>query len=63
MKKSLLKIIACPVCKGDFQLKTSEEVKDDGEIIAGELYCPACSHHYSISEGIPNLLPPESATQ
>lgn len=63
MKKSLLEIIACPVCKGTLQLKASEEAKDDEEIITGKLYCPACSHHYSISEGIPNLLPPESATQ
>ena len=61
MKKRLLEMIACPVCKGDLQLKVSKE--DDREVITGELYCPACSHHYPIRERIPNLLPPEPGTQ
>ncbi len=61
MKKRLLEMIACPICKGDFQLKVGEE--DDREVITGELYCPACSHRYPITEGVPNLLPPEPGTQ
>ena len=57
MKKDLIDILACPICKGCLQLKASEE--DGGEVITGELFCPQCSQHYSIEEGIPNLLPPE----
>ena len=57
MKKSLMEILACPICKGDLELKVSQE--DGEEVIAGELYCHKCSQRYSIEEGIPNLLPPE----
>ncbi len=56
MKRDLMEILACPVCKGDLQLKVSEE--DGREVITGELYCQKCSQHYFIEEGIPNLLPP-----
>jgi len=59
MKKILMKILACPVCKGDLQLKISTE--NNMEVVAGELYCQKCSHRYPIEEGIPNLLPPESS--
>ena len=40
MKKDLLEIIACPICKGDLELQSSEE--DNGEVITGKLYCPKC---------------------
>ncbi len=56
MKKDLLEIIACPICKGDLELQSSEE--DNGEVITGKLYCPKCLKCYSIKDGIPNLLPP-----
>ncbi len=55
MKKDLLEIIACPICKGDLELQSSEE--DNGEVITGKLYCPKCLKCYSIKDGIPNLLP------
>lgn len=56
MKRSLLPILCCPVCKGDLELRVVEE-KDD-EIIEGALLCGACNVEYPIREGIPNLLPP-----
>lgn len=62
MKKSLIDVLACPICKGDLQLRVSEE-RDDGEVITGELYCPKCSYPYPIKEGIPNLLPPQIGAQ
>ncbi len=55
MKKDLLEIIACPICTGDLELQSSE--KDNGEVVTGKLYCPKCLKHYSIKDGIPNLLP------
>lgn len=55
MKRDLMEILCCPVCKGDLELKVREE-KD--EIIEGELICKKCNFIYSIKEGIPNLLPP-----
>jgi len=58
MKKELMDILACPVCKGDLELSMEEE-DDRGEIVSGSLYCGKCDQRYPIAEGIPNLLPPE----
>ena len=57
MKRELLKILCCPVCKGPLALKVESE--EAWEIIKGTLYCKACSVYYPIDERIPNLLPPE----
>ena len=58
MKKELMDILACPVCKGDLELSIDEE-DDRGEIVQGTLYCRKCDERYPIEDGIPNLLPPE----
>ncbi len=55
MRRSLLPILCCPVCKGDLVLTVAEE--DEKEILEGDLHCPVCQVHYPIEEGIPNLLP------
>jgi uncharacterized protein YbaR (Trm112 family) len=60
MKKELMRILACPVCKGDLQLKVHRE--EGEEIITGSLYCSACNYSYPIVDTIPNLLPPEEQT-
>ncbi len=57
MKKDLLNILACPVCKG--QLKLTVEKEDGKEIVSGFLFCPKCDRRYPIVDTIPNLLPPE----
>jgi uncharacterized protein YbaR (Trm112 family) len=56
MKRSLMDILCCPLCKGDLTLHVEEE--NEKEILEGELRCAACSVKYPIHEGIPNLLPP-----
>ena len=56
MKRELLEILACPVCKGKLELTVSEE---DVEVISGSLHCEPCNLDYPIIEAIPNLLPPE----
>jgi uncharacterized protein len=56
MKKDLMDILCCPVCKGDLTLTIKKE--EDGEIIDGSLYCARCNETYPIEDGIPNLLPP-----
>ena len=58
MKKDLLPILACPVCRGDLQLELMEERCE--EVWFGYLTYAACQSRYPISEGIPNLLPPEA---
>ncbi len=59
VKRDLMDILCCPVCKGDLVLTVKKENKV--EILAGSLRCGACKHDYPIDDGIPNLLPPESA--
>jgi uncharacterized protein YbaR (Trm112 family) len=56
MKKELMDILCCPVCKGDLKLTVTKE--ENGEIIDGSLYCAKCNETYPIEDGIPNLLPP-----
>lgn len=51
-----MQILACPVCKGELQLKIDKE--EGKEVIAGSLYCPKCQYSYPIVDTIPNLLPP-----
>ena len=57
MRRSLLDILACPVCKGDLDVEVIEE--DQDEIITGNLICKKCGEVYPIEDGIPNMLPPE----
>ena len=57
MKKELMDILACPVCKGGLELNVDEE--NEKEIVTGSLYCSKCSVHYPIVDTIPNLLPPD----
>ncbi|MDD1769258.1 MAG: methytransferase partner Trm112 [Methanomassiliicoccales archaeon] len=58
MKRKLLDILACPVCKyHPLELEVTKE--DDKEIVEGRLRCPKCEVDYPIEDGIPNMLPPE----
>jgi len=57
MKRQMMDIICCPVCKGDLALKVKSE--NDIEILAGFLTCGKCKFDYPIEDGIPNLLPPD----
>jgi uncharacterized protein YbaR (Trm112 family) len=57
MRRELMDILACPVCKGTLTLTVTAE--DATEVLAGTLHCAACNEDYPISDGIPNLLPPD----
>ena len=57
MKRDLMDILVCPVCKGEFSLMVTKE--DENEIIEGSLHCASCDETYSIEDTIPNLLPPD----
>ena len=57
MRPDLLEILCCPVCKGDLTL--SETRRDGDEIVEGTLRCARCGVDYPITDGIPDLLPPE----
>ena len=56
MKKDLVDILACPVCKSPLKLDVAKEEK--GDVVEGSLTCQKCNHRYVIKDSIPNLLPP-----
>lgn len=60
MKKELMDILACPVCKGELELSIEEENKT--EVVTGSLHCARCNVRYPIVDTIPNLLPPDQQT-
>jgi uncharacterized protein YbaR (Trm112 family) len=58
MKRTLMDILACPVCKHHpLDLTVTKEEKN--EIVEGTLHCPECKADYPIEDGIPNMLPPD----
>lgn len=57
MRRDLMDILACPLCKAPLTLAATRE--DGDEVIDGALTCSQCSEVYPITEGIPNLLPPD----
>jgi len=61
MKKDLMDILACPMCKGELELTIEEE--DEKEVITGSLHCAKCNETYPINDAIPNLLPPDLRDQ
>jgi len=61
VRKKLMDILCCPVCKGELILKVIEE--DETEVMEGTLWCRKCRVEYPIIEGIPNLLPPEATEE
>ena len=56
MRRNLMDILACPVCKGPLELSVEKEEKD--EVVTGSLHCRHCQEEYPIQDTIPNLLPP-----
>ena len=56
MKRDLVDILACPVCKSTLELRVDEEEGD--EVVTGALLCSGCNEQYPIEDTIPNLLPP-----
>ena len=56
MKRDLMDILVCPVCRSELDLTVSKE--EEGEIVDGSLKCKACGETYPIENTIPNLLPP-----
>ena len=56
MKKSLVEVLVCPMCRDPLVLYVEEEEGDS--VLAGSLECTGCHGLYPIEESIPNLLPP-----
>jgi uncharacterized protein YbaR (Trm112 family) len=57
LRKDMMEILACPVCKGPLTLTVVKEQGND--VIEGSLQCANCKETYPIAGSIPNLLPPD----
>jgi uncharacterized protein YbaR (Trm112 family) len=57
MRKDMMEILVCPVCKGTLTLTVTKE--DANEVVEGSLFCAKCNETYPINDTIPNLLPPD----
>ena len=56
MKKDLIEILACPICKNsDLELLIFNE--DEKEIETGLIICAKCDRYYPIKSTIPIMLP------
>ena len=53
MKKDLLEILCCPLCKKDLVLQT--ELTNNGNISEGSMVCNSCGNRYLVHAGIPRL--------
>ena len=56
MRKDLINILCCPLCRGPLALRAFKSVGD--EVLRGLLACRRCGQEYPIIGGIPDLLPP-----
>jgi uncharacterized protein YbaR (Trm112 family) len=57
MKRKLMEILACPICKSSsLELHVFEEKE---EIVEGLIVCQNCLRWYPIIEEIPHMLPDE----
>lgn len=61
MRERLLKILACPLCRGALHCE-ARKLGSGGEIISGGLECRACSKVYPIIRSIPRFVGDENYT-
>ncbi len=54
MKEQLLRVLACPICKGDFSLRADRCA--GAEVIEGTLTCRCCGATFPISGRIPRFV-------
>jgi|TARA_B100001146_G_C15908636_1_gene317789 uncharacterized protein YbaR (Trm112 family) len=54
MRKDLMDILACPVCKSNLTLMAELETED--HVIEGKLKCQHCSIDYPIVGSVPNFV-------
>lgn len=53
MKRKMMDIICCPLCKGELNLKLKTEI--NGDVTEGSMICSKCKREYFINNGIPRM--------
>ena len=56
MKRSLMDLLACPMCKHD-PLELHELESKDDIIVEAVILCPKCQRFYPVREEVPCMLP------
>lgn len=60
MKLSLLPVLACPVCRGDFKFAAMEaDPRHLEDVETATLACASCAREYPVTGGVPRLRPPD----
>jgi uncharacterized protein len=59
VRRRLLDVLVCPVCRGDLALSDDASRDDQAQIEDNSLRCRACLREYPIRHGVPVLLPYE----
>lgn len=54
MKEKLLDLLACPECNGEITL-ANIELREDNEILEGNLLCKKCAQEFRIIRGVPRF--------
>ncbi len=57
MRRDLIDILVCPLCKAELNLVVFKE--EDDQVIEGRFDCKQCNTAFPIDDGIPNMLPPD----
>ncbi len=57
MNANTVDYLCCPVCKGELELKPTEQT--DSTVVSGRLTCLECRKSFEIAYGLPNLVHPE----
>ena len=60
MKRSLLELLVCPDCHLGLALASTDDARDDPEILEGSLACAGCGAVYPIRRGVPRFVAPET---
>lgn len=54
MRKNLMDILCCPICKSDLHITAIKE--NEFDIIDGNLSCNKCNRKFIIKDEIPHML-------
>ena len=54
MKEKFVRLMCCPSCKGELDIKVEKKEGDD--ILEGKLICKNCKAEYEIRDGIPYMI-------
>ena len=54
MQEKFIRLMRCPTCKGELDMKVEKREGDD--ILEGMLICKNCRAEYKIKDGIPYMI-------